>query len=120
MNLLVSDLPGTLSNPRFSLDGTKVIFSIDTLYQDKHGRQLNAKICSINVDGTNWKRLTDKTKVDGTNDLQARFSQTGGNIIFLNVASDGDGTKRIFKMNVDGSNRKEIILNGEMPEWINL
>jgi TolB protein len=130
--VLVGDLKGTLSNPQFSPDGSKVIFSLDTLYEDDSGRQLHAMIYSINVDGTSLTNLSesssssnDNTGSDsstpaGTNDLQARFSETGGKIIFMNVANDGEGERKIYTMDPDGSNRTEIIKNAEMPEWVNL
>jgi len=119
MTLLVDNLEGTLSNPHFSLGGNSVIFSLDSLYEDDQGRQLNAKIYSIDVDGTNLVDLSEDNKELGTNDLQAVFSQTGWKIIFMNLANDGDGTKNIWTMDPDGQNREEIIKNAEMPEWIN-
>ncbi|RUT80031.1 carboxypeptidase regulatory-like domain-containing protein [Ancylomarina longa] len=119
MTLLVDNLPGTLSNPHFTITGDKVIFSLDSLYEDDQGQQFNAKIYSIDVDGSNLTDLSEDNKEAGTNDLQAVFSQTGGKIIFMNVANDGDGTKNIWTMDTDGQNREEIIKNAEMPEWIN-
>lgn len=119
MFLLVDNLKGTLSSPHFSPDGTKVIFSLDSLYQDDKGRQLNAKIYSINVDGTNLVNLSGDNKEDGTNDLQARYSELGGKIIFMNVANDGEGTRSLWTMDQDGENREKIIINAEMPDWYN-
>lgn len=117
--LLVDNLEGTLSNPHFSPDGTKVIFSLDTLFEDDNGRQLNAKIYSVDIDGTNITNLSGDDKLAGTNDLQARFTETGGKIVFMNVANDGEGDKSIWIMDIDGSNREKIITNGEMPDLYN-
>lgn len=117
--LLVDNLEGTISSPHFSPDGTKVIFSLDSLFQDDDGRQLNAKIYSVNIDGTNVQDLSDDDKPAGTNDLQARFTETGGKIVFMNVANDNEGVKSIWIMDPDGSNREEIITNGEMPDLYN-
>jgi len=119
MFLLVDNLEGTLSSPHFSPDGSKIIFSLDSLYEDDNGRQLDAKIYSINVDGTNLTNLTGTNKTAGTNDLQARYSETGGKIIFMNVANDGEGVKSVWAMDTDGSNREKLIHNGEMPDWYN-
>jgi TolB protein len=117
--LLVDNLEGTISNPHFSPDGTKVIFSLDSLFQDDDGRQLNAKIYSIDIDGTNLTDLSGDEKTDGTNDLQARFTETGGKIVFMNVENDDEGTKNIWVMDTDGENREQIISNGEMPDVYN-
>jgi len=119
MFLLVDNLKGTLSSPHFSPDGSKLIFSLDSLYEDDNGRQLDAKIYSINVDGTNLTNLSGTNKTAGTNDLQARYSETGGKIIFMNVANDGEGVKSVWAMDIDGSNREKLIHNGEMPDWYN-
>lgn len=91
MDLLVGNLKGTLSSPRFSPDGVNVIFSLDTLYEDDNGRQLNARIYSINVDGSNLIDLSGDEKENGTNDLQARYSETGGKIIFMNIVASKNG-----------------------------
>ncbi|MBL4559987.1 MAG: carboxypeptidase regulatory-like domain-containing protein [Labilibaculum sp.] len=117
--LLVGNLEGTISSPHFSTDGTKVIFSLDSLFQDDDGRQLNAKIYSVNIDGTNFVNLSGDDKPDGTNDLQARFTATGGKIVFMNVLNNNKGVKSIWIMDTDGSNREEIITNGEMPDLYN-
>jgi len=117
--LLVDNLEGTISSPHFSPDGSKVIFSLDTLNEYDDGRQLDAKIYSVNIDGTNVEDLSGDDKTAGTNDLQARFTETGSKIVFMNVANDNEGIKSIWIMDPDGSNREEIITNGEMPDLYN-
>nr|WP_320119155.1 carboxypeptidase regulatory-like domain-containing protein [uncultured Marinifilum sp.] len=119
MTLLVDNIEGTLSNPHFSNGGDKIIFSMDTLYEDDRGYQNDARIISINIDGTGWQDLSGDNKEAGTNDLQARYSELGGKIIFMNVANDGEGVKSIWTMDTDGSNREKLINNGEMPDWYN-
>lgn len=117
--LLVDNLEGTISNPQISPDGTKVIFSLDSLFEDDNGRQLSAKIYSVNVDGTNVVNLSGDDKPDGTNDLQARYTETGNKIVFLNIANDNEGVRSIWTMDLDGSNREKIIDNAEMPDLYN-
>ena len=84
-----------------------------------NGRQLNAKIYSVNIDGTNFVDLSGDDKPAGTNDLQARYTDTGGKIVFMNVLNTDKGTKSIWIMDPDGSNREKIISNGEMPDLYN-
>lgn len=117
MTLLVDNLEGTLSNPQFSFQGDKVIFSLDTLYEDDRGIQADARIYSINIDGTGWTDLSGDDKTG--NDLQAKFSETGEKIIFMNVSNSGTEKKTIWTMDPDGSNREQLIFNGEMPDWYN-
>lgn len=117
--LLVDNLEGTLSHPHFSPGGTKVIFSLDSLFQDDNGRQLNAKIYSIDIDGGNLTDLSANNKPEGTNDLQARYNETGSKIVFVNVANDGEGEKSIWTMDTDGSSREKVISKGEMPDVYN-
>ncbi|WP_461634043.1 carboxypeptidase regulatory-like domain-containing protein [Labilibaculum euxinus] len=122
MTLLVDNLKGTLSNPHFSREGDRVIFSLDSLYEDDRGYQNNAKIYSVNIDGTNWTDLSGDDKPAGTNDLQARFTETGNKIVFINVKNDEEREKKlkeIWIMDPDGSNREKIISNGEMPDLYN-
>jgi TolB protein len=117
MTLLVDNLEGTLSNPQFSFGGDKVIFSLDSLYEDDRGIQRDARIYSINIDGTGWTDLSGDDKTG--NDLQAKFSETGEKIIFMNVSNSGTEKKTIWTMDLDGSNREQLIYNGEMPNWYN-
>jgi TolB protein len=117
MTLLVDNLEGTLSNPQFSFGGDKVIFSLDSLYEDDRGIQRDARVYSINIDGTGWTDLSGDDKTG--NDLQAKFSETGEKIIFMNVSNSGTEKKTIWTMDPDGSNREQLIFNGEMPDWYN-
>lgn len=117
MTLLVDNLEGTLSNPQFSFGGDKVIFSLDSLYEDDRGIQRDARIYCINIDGTGWTDLSGDDKTG--NDLQARYSETGEKIIFMNASNSGTEKKTIWTMDPDGSNREQLIFNGEMPDWYN-
>jgi len=118
MEVLVDSVPGVLSGPQFSIDGTQVIFSQDVSdLQGDDGRQLDARIFRIDVDGSNLTDLSNNGKTAGTNDLQAIYSPDGGKIIFMNEPSDGLGVKNIWTMDVDGGGREQIISNAEWPEW---
>ena len=118
LEVLVDSVPGVLSGPQFSIDGTQVIFSQDVSgLQGDDGRQLDARIFRIDVDGSNLTDLSNNGKTAGTNDLQAIYSPDGGKIIFMNEPSDGLGVKNIWTMDINGGGRELIIPNAEMPEW---
>lgn len=87
-----------MSNPVFSVDGQQILFAYDVNtsgFQTAEGRQLNSRMHLFNIaTGT----LTDASngKLDGTNDLDPRFSANGANLIFTN----SDNTNTAFKTSV--------------------
>lgn len=114
---LVDDLPGIIQSPSFSIDGREVMYTRDASgYESADGRQLNAHIYIKNIESG---ELTDisRNKPDGTNDLQPRFSPDGAKIIFVNAPNDGTGKKSIWIMNKDGTERKLLFEDAEMPHW---
>lgn len=117
--LLVDDLPGIMENPAFSIDGQYVLFTRDISgFESPTGRQLDARIFSIKIDGTELTDLSEDNKPDGTNDLQPRFSPNGAKIVFVNVSNDGYTDKTVYIMDADGDNRKAIFADAEMPFWL--
>lgn len=117
MHLLVGNQPGLMDDPSFSVDGTKVMYTYDVSgYEASSGRQLNSDVFLINVDGTGNTNVTS-LKDSGTNDLYPRFSPDGAFIIFTNQRNDGLMPPNVFIMNSDGTNRKQVIINGQMPDW---
>ncbi len=117
MDLLVDDLPGCLGYPSFSPSGTKVIFTQDSSgFEVPEGRQLDSRIFVINIDGTDKKDISIN-KPDGTNDLYPRWSPDGSQIVFVNAANDGSNIGDIMIMDLSGSSRKKIAVDGTMPDW---
>ncbi len=114
---IVSDLPGIVENPTFSIDGKQVMYTQDAAgFDAQNGRQLDARIYILD--------LTSMTVVDvsgnkpaGTNDLEPRFSPNGAQIIFVNTSNEGDKTKFVYVMDVDGGNRTLLFEGAEMPGW---
>ena len=114
---IVNDLPGIVENPTFSIDGKQVMYTQDAAgFDAQDGRQLDARIYILD--------LTSMAVVDvssgkpaGTNDLQPRFSPNGAQIIFVNTSNEGDKTKSIYVMDVDGGNRTLLFEDALMPGW---
>lgn len=114
---LMDNLAGVIESPSFSIDGKEIMYTRDVLgYESADGRQLDAHIFIMNID---TRIVTDVSieKIDGTNDLQPRFSPDGSKIIFTNASNDGTGLKSIWIMDRNGSNRSKLHEDGEMPHW---
>lgn len=93
---------GTDSFPTWSPDGQTIAFS-----RDAGG---NVDIYTVNVDGSDLKRLTDAPG----HDTLPVFLPTG-ELIFRSARTGNWG---IWKMDADGSNQTEIIPNAPVgPDW---
>lgn len=114
---LITDKPGKIGNPAFSVDGQYAALTIDiSNFQNNEGRQLNAHIFLVKV---STGELTDISggKSDGTNDLDPRFSPNGSRIIFTNTSNDGFSPKNIYTNSASGFDRTELLKDGELPYW---
>jgi TolB protein len=114
---IISNLPGTVQSPSFSVDGTKVLYTYDISgFEISNGRQLDSHIFLYDlVTGLSTDLSGDKPA--GTNDLNPRFSPTGAEIIFENAANDNSGVITIWKMSAAGDSRELLFTNASMPDW---
>ncbi|TPE44400.1 carboxypeptidase-like regulatory domain-containing protein [Pontibacter mangrovi] len=117
MTLLVENEPGRTESPAFSIDGKSILFTQDASgFEITEGRQLDARIYRINIDGSGKVDLS-KNKPAGTNDLYPRYSPTGDKVIFVNTPNDGLGPYDVYVMDADGKNRTKLFSNATMPDW---
>jgi Tol biopolymer transport system component len=96
---LVYSSQNKMSRIRLDNTGTRLVFSqeIRTEHIDESSPvNLGEEICSINVDGTNYKQITDNHVWE----LIPCWSEDGSEIFYLAF----NQTLDIFKMNSDGSN----------------
>ena len=123
--ILVDDLPGSIGGPKFSIDGKKMLFTMDLDgFESPDGRQLNSHIFLKDLE-TGMEYDLSTGKANGTNDIDARFSPTGAQVIFTNGENDDATPKDIWVMDLElntqsewiGTNRALFIENGEMPDW---
>ena len=82
-------------NPRWSPDGTKIIYGAYDATQGNHN------IFTINADGSNVVRLTD----DPENDVLPSFSADGKKIAFMSLRS---GSYELYVMNADGTGAQKL------------
>ncbi|RAK63484.1 hypothetical protein DLM85_20990 [Hymenobacter edaphi] len=115
---VVSNLPGRLDSPSFSVDGRQILYTRDLAgIDDPTGRQLNAHILVQHPDGTGLLDLSTR-KPAGTNDINPRFSPDGAKIIFVNVANDNIAPPEVWVMDAaDGNNRVRLLQNAASPDW---
>lgn len=114
---LVTGRPGKMGNPDFSTDGKRAVFTLDVSnFQNIEGRQLDSRVFLVDV-ATGISSDISTGKMNGNNDLDARFSPNGAKIIFTSTSNDGFSEKSLFTMDVTGENRVEILKNAEMPYW---
>ena len=131
MKRIVGNEPGFMGSPEFSVDGTKILFTLDYAGftpDPATGRQLDSRIVLLDLASGartdlsgNSKEDGDGTadnKPDGTNDLMPEFSPDGSGVIFVN-APNYELVKNgsIYTMNIDGSNRQLVVENGTTPSW---
>ena len=121
--LLVSNLPGRVDSPSFSIDGRSVVFTRDfDGFNSATGRQLNAHIFITRLDGTSTLDVTSgalstNSKPVGTNDLTPRYSPDGFRLIFVNRVNDDLSPPEVWTMNLDGTSRTKLFNNGLLPDW---
>ena len=114
---LVANTIGTTGNPQFSIDGNTILYTKDISgFQSFDNRQLNTHIFLLNINTLAQTDLSTN-KPAGTNDLEARFSPTGAEVIFTNTPNDGISQKNIYTTNLSGENRKLLFHNALMPDW---
>ncbi|WP_299991531.1 carboxypeptidase-like regulatory domain-containing protein [uncultured Pontibacter sp.] len=122
MQLLVGNLPGRVESPSFSIDGTRVMYTVDASgFESADGRQLDSRIYIRNIDGSGTVFEVSANKPAGTNDLYPRFSPDGARVIFVNTNNDGLSQQDVYTVDLSSDvrdrNRTKLFENATMPEW---
>lgn len=119
MTLLVGNLPGRVESPSFSIDGRRVMYTVDASgFETADGRQLDSRIYIRNIDGSGPVVDVSAQKPAGTNDLYPRFSPDGARVIFVNTSNDGISRNDVFTIELSDSRiRTKLFENATMPEW---
>jgi TolB protein len=121
--LLVSNLPGRVDSPSFSIDGLTVVYTRDVAgFNATTGRQQDARIFSRRTDGSGTPAdLSSSTnsvgKTLGTNDLTPRFTPDGFHLIFVNRTTDEVAPPEVWTADLDGKNRVRLFTNAFLPDY---
>src|SRR3712207_1122462 len=80
-------------------------------------------ICTVNADGTDWKRLTSPSTTEGwcPRDRDPAWAADGRKIAFARELHNGQGcSTEVFVMNADGSGQTKVTDEegtAEHPAW---
>jgi Tol biopolymer transport system component len=98
---------GGLSDPEYSPDGGKIIFTGKP--HARSGRAAKAGIWTVRVDGTHLRRLTGP---NGAPNVTGPDYNPDGHQVTFTRSVPGHATSRIFVMNADGSDPRPIHPSG--------
>jgi TolB protein len=101
-------IPGTITTPAWSPDGTKIAFTRSPSY----GWGSSGEIWVMNSDGTDRRRLT--ATPGGWMSYAPAWSPDGRRIAFV---SDRGGSAQLYVMNADGSDVRTLTRKGGRPAW---
>ncbi|WP_158838135.1 carboxypeptidase regulatory-like domain-containing protein [Polaribacter sp. L3A8] len=119
LNTVISNVKGALGGLNFSASGNLLLFTRDVSnHQATSYRQLDTRIFLYNFTDGSFKDVSEGEKNSGTNDLDARFSPSEADVIFVNTSNDGISQKNISKTNLSGNIERVVLFaNATMPDW---
>ena len=106
-----ANLPFGDYDPRISPDGSQVAFSRLVDDASPHG---NYDIYSVNIDGSDERRLTETGYSQGF----SSWSHAGDTLIFIVAAIGEAGKYDLYQMNVDGSSVEDITPDSFPAEFL--
>ena len=122
LDQVLSNVPGAVGGLDLSVNGDLLLYSHDVSgFQNDSYRRLDSRLFLYNlVNGTTMDLSVGK--VEGTNDLDPRFSPNEAEVIFVNTSNDGISQKNVFTVQIEGGNGDEdnrslLIENAFMPDW---
>lgn len=123
MDSVIAGLPGALGGIDISVDKKRLLFTRDVSgYESSGYRQLDSRLFIYDF-GTNLSEAISGNKVNGTNDLDPRFSPDEAEVIFVNTSNDGISESIIYSLKIqdsqtqNGNVRQELYKNAIMPDW---
>lgn len=115
---ILDGINGAVGGLDFSFDGTKLLYTYDvSTSENSDYRQLDSNMFIYNF-STMVSTNVSAGKDPGTNDLDARFSPSEAELIFVNTSNDGVSQNDVFTMTIDEpGSRSALFENAKMPDW---
>jgi len=115
---ILSGVNGAAGGLNISVDNKLLLYTYDiSEYENADNRQLDTHIFVYEF-LTSIATDISIDKVNGTNDLDPRFSPNEAEVIFVNTSNDGLSTRSIYRMSIgDNSDRTELFIDAFMPDW---
>lgn len=120
---VISQVTGALGGIDFSVDKRSILYTKDVSgFENDDNRQLDSEIFIYNL-STKQTFEISQFKVNGTNDLDPRFSPNEAEVIFTNTSNDGVSQKNILKINIENFNNQDsntrtlLFSDAFMPDW---
>ena len=125
LQTILSGVNGAAGGINLSVDNKMLLYSYDVSgFESSNYRQLDSRMFIYYFD-SDTKVDISENKVNGTIDLDPRFSPSEAEVIFVNTSNDGISQRNIFTQNIDKDNnsigndynREEKFTNVIMPDW---
>ncbi|RME93993.1 MAG: hypothetical protein D6772_15235 [Bacteroidetes bacterium] len=119
LSLLVDDLPGTIGNPSLSIDGQRLLYSLDLSgLEVPSGRQNNASVILTDLSSTQPPINVSSFKPGGYNDLEPRFSPTEAEIIVSEWVTTETQVPNLVRISLGNLNLREVLVeNARHHDW---
>ena len=117
-DIILENVNGAAGGLDFSFDGTKILYTYDiSANENPQYRQLNTNMFIYDFNTMLAENVSDD-KMDGTNDLDARFSPDEAQLIFVNTSNDGVSQDDIYTIEINSAVSRVLLFeDAKMPDW---
>ena len=118
LHTVLSGVNGACGGLNISVDNQKLLYTYDISgFENAAYRILNSHVFIYDLN-TNTTVDYSNYKINGTNDLDPRFSPNESQIILVNTSNDGISQKNIYTIDiVDDEERHALFNSASMPDW---
>lgn len=117
-DIVLENVPGAAGGLNYSFDGSKLLYTYDTSgNENPQYRQLDTDMFIYDFNTLSADNVSAGKPV-GTNDLDARFSPSGAEIIFVNTSNDGISQNDVHTVTAYSPETRALIFeDSKMPDW---